>query len=340
MKTRIGLVAAALSLTCAVYGQSLVTAEYFFDTDPGVGNGTALAVTAADTVQFTGTVSASGLSSGFHILYIRARNTTGVWSLSERRPVFIQTPVNTGTLVAAEYYFDTDPGVGNGTALSVTTADTVLFSGTVSGSGLASGFHILYIRARGADGRWSLVERRPVHVLPPAVNNPSLLAAEYFVDTDPGYGMGSAISLTAGDTIDFTGPLPVANTDTGQHFLFVRVMNANGVWSLNEPRAFAISNSIGLPELADAGRPALFQNRPNPFAETTVIEYYLDVPGPVEIRIEDLLGRTVQAFHAALLPGGRHQFVPDRSLLQAGCYVYRMVAGDYSDARIMQVTGR
>jgi hypothetical protein len=88
-------------------GQTIAVSEYFFDTDPGAGNGFPLAIsTPADTVTFSSAISTSGLTAGRHYLYIRTQTSDGRWSHYEPREFFIQVPI-----AEAEYFFDIDPGV-------------------------------------------------------------------------------------------------------------------------------------------------------------------------------------------------------------------------------------
>ncbi len=92
--------------TCVGFAQNIINAEYFFDTDPGVGNGTALSVgTPSDSVDFNATVSTTGLSRGYHLLYVRTKSNTGKWSLHQARRIYI----NELKITAAEYFYDTDP---------------------------------------------------------------------------------------------------------------------------------------------------------------------------------------------------------------------------------------
>src|SRR5882724_8766395 len=94
--------------------QQLSAAEYFFDTDPGVGNGTALTVITGDSILFSGNIATVGLPVGFHFLYVRSKDVNNIWSLSERRLFYIAPVTTSATLVGSEYFFDTDPGIGNG----------------------------------------------------------------------------------------------------------------------------------------------------------------------------------------------------------------------------------
>src|SRR5437773_2253421 len=130
-------IAFVLLICCKVSSQQLVAAEYFYDSDPGVGNGTALTVSTGDSILFSGTISSAGLPAGFHFLYVRAKNTNGSWSIAERRMLYIRTAAaGAPALASAEYFYDSDPGVGNGISLSVTPGDSMLFSGSLSSTGL------------------------------------------------------------------------------------------------------------------------------------------------------------------------------------------------------------
>ncbi len=62
--------------------QNITAAEYFIDTDPGVGQGTALTINnvGADiTDSFTVNIGAQPI--GFHRMYVRVQDANSVWSL-------------------------------------------------------------------------------------------------------------------------------------------------------------------------------------------------------------------------------------------------------------------
>jgi hypothetical protein len=216
--------------------QNINEAEYFFDTDPGVGNGFPLTVgTAADSVSFTGSINTTGLATGQHFLFIRTRNTNGIWSLYEHQSFYIKN-----SIVKAEYFFDTDPGVGNGTNIPVTaTLDSLTFTSTISTTGLTPGLHFLFVRTKDEKGVWSHYQHSQFFV------KQSITKAEYFFDTDPGVGNGTSIPVTAAlDSITFTNSINTTGLSEGSHFLFVRTRDNNGIWSLYQPREFYIKIQI------------------------------------------------------------------------------------------------
>ncbi|HSN59423.1 MAG TPA: hypothetical protein VLR49_00705, partial [Ferruginibacter sp.] len=60
-------------------------AEYFFNTDPGFGNGITIPITPApnlNDINFNANIS--GLSQGLNSLFIRSRDANGIWSITNR----------------------------------------------------------------------------------------------------------------------------------------------------------------------------------------------------------------------------------------------------------------
>jgi hypothetical protein len=217
------------------HSQNITAAEYFIDLDPGPGNGTAITpITPGDVVNFSTTVSTAALPDGFHFLAIRVRDANGVWSLFERRGFYISgTVIETDNITAAEYFFDADPGPGNGTALSIGTPGSVVNFTPVIPQSLSAGFHYLAIRTKDAGGKWSLFERRSFYVSGTVSPMPIITAAEYFLDTDPGRGNGTALTITTpGDIVTQTFNISLSRTiSLGQHFLGIYVRDQDNNWS-------------------------------------------------------------------------------------------------------------
>ncbi len=79
----------------------------------------------------------------------------------------------------------------------------------------------------------------------------------------------------------------------------------------------------------------LTQNYPNPFNPTTVITYQLPVASHVQLAVYDVLGREVRVLVDGLMQAGTHQAAFIGSGLPSGTYVYRLRAGNWSQARMM-----
>ena len=245
-----------------LFAQNLTSGEYFFDTEPG--NGKAQTFSFVSDAQVAGSIELdiSTLSPGFHFLYTRVKNSTGVWSHYEGRSFYILENSTYTTfdpqpnLVQGEWFLDTDPGNGKATAFSFASTSEVSKSLDIDLTNLSEGFHQLFIRVKAENGRWSHHEGRMFYVIEPSKytmseDQPMLSAAEYFMDKDPGVGKGKPISLLPADSISMLADLDVSNLTEGPHTLSVRVRNSKGVWSLYEQRSFFIIESTPVLPIAN-----------------------------------------------------------------------------------------
>jgi hypothetical protein len=182
----------------------------------------------------------SSLSIGPHLLQTRFQDSDGIWSywdLSTQRPVWFEV---TGDqhLTGAEYFIDTDPGPGMGVPILLPAdglwdeRDEDIDVEGIDTSSLSVGSHILFIRARDADGNWGKIRLAPFEVAPPLV----IQAAEWVTDpnTPPGGGNpmmaadGSFDSATEELTSD---PIGFSDLPHCQHHIYVRVQDNLTRWS-------------------------------------------------------------------------------------------------------------
>lgn len=165
MKKYIYSFIALLAISLCSAQTSISQAEYFWDTDPGVGNGTAVLATDGNFNSAFEQLTKTGIPSpgtGLHKFCIRIKDNTGVWG-----PVFTNiVQVNTATTTAimsilqAEYFWDADPGEGNGTTVLAADGNfnSALENLTISGVNLPSvGLHKFNIRIKDNQGVWGPV---------------------------------------------------------------------------------------------------------------------------------------------------------------------------------------
>lgn len=223
----------------AIFGSPLLDieqVEYFFDTDPGFGNGIGVSVSADSLLDLTFTADLTGLSDGFHTLFLRARDENNRWSLGHTKPFLKERFIFSDPLVnvqQVEYFFDTDPGFGNGTQVSF-TADSLIDLDIVADlSSVSNGFHILFVRAYDESDNWTLSYSKPFVKENAIFGEPlhDVQQVEYFIDTDPGFGNGTQVPVSADSLIDLNVVADVSSVPNGIHILFVRARGSNGVWS-------------------------------------------------------------------------------------------------------------
>ena len=77
----------------------------------------------------------------------------------------------------------------------------------------------------------------------------------------------------------------------------------------------------------------LAQNYPNPFNPSTTIQYELPQSSVVNLSVYDVLGREVSVLVKERRDAGIHEAQFDASGLASGVYLYRLTAGDFTQAR-------
>ncbi|MFN5372120.1 MAG: PKD domain-containing protein, partial [Bacteroidia bacterium] len=242
MKNVVFIIFALCCFCQNIEAQNIVAAEYFVNTDPGVGNGTAIPVTPAATVDQQFQVLAA-FPAGINRLYVRVKSDAGLWS--NTRTHFFQSMefVETASsIVAAEYFIDSDPGPGNATAVSVTPGAQLSVNLNIPIT-IGEGIHRLYVRTKDQAGLWSN-SRCQYFYVHPELPAEQITAAEYFVDTDPGVGNGTSIPVNQAASVNevfvFNNPF-----DQGTHTLSVRVKSASGIWSTILSKSYTACSVYG-----------------------------------------------------------------------------------------------
>lgn len=140
---------------------NVITGEYFIDDDPEFNQGIAFTITPQSTnitqdilVQLT-----SNLSIGFHKLYFRLKDQAGKWSHTLRYNIEVIESISTINIVAAEFFFNTDPIFGNATSIIV-VADNPNSDGTWTFNipypvGPYNFTDKLFLRTKDQTGNWS-----------------------------------------------------------------------------------------------------------------------------------------------------------------------------------------
>lgn len=228
----------------AARAQTLVQAEYFFDQDPGPGNGQPLAVNAGPSVEINSEIPTTGLNPGPHALFVRFKDSGGRWSLMEGRLVFIdqEQSVTAPGLTQAEYFFDTDPGQGKGKNLPLTAGGVVDLATSLPIDNLSPGVHTLFVRFKDSEGRWSLMEGRLFFIQDLAGTMPQLTRIEYFFnDANPERGKATPLAFTPAGIVDLEEKIDLTGLAQGAHRLNLRAQDQLGNWSTLEVQEFTVA---------------------------------------------------------------------------------------------------
>jgi len=243
-------------LSSVVPATKITRTEYFFDADPGEGNGTSITITQGATINQNTVVPITSLTPGFHNLNFRSHDDKGIWSHFATRTFYIVPPINSNsstTISKAEYFFDNDPGIGNGVNIAVTPAGSINQNTVIPITSLSAGFHYLSIRVKDEKGKWSHSASRVFYILATPQTSASLKKAEYFFDTDPGAGKATPLPVTSAATQDNNFALDITSLSPGFHNLNIRYRDNRNQWSHFQTRTFYIvpTSSLGAAKLTE-----------------------------------------------------------------------------------------
>lgn len=210
-------------------GAQVIAAEYFVDDDPGAGHGTPITVGGSAGMTFA--VPTARLSTGLHSLTVRFRDDAGNWAGTLSRQFLV-----TRNSLTIEWFYDADPGVGNGNTVEAGDDDGICFIPT---DGLDAGVHTLSVRCRDRAGNWSTTVTRALYV----VERGDIAAVEYFVDSDPGEGNATAVTLLSDGSATFA--VPTEALAVGVHTLTVRTLDGSGSWVPVFETPFSVTPGTG-----------------------------------------------------------------------------------------------
>ena len=147
------------------------------------------------------------------------------------------------TIVQGEFFIDTDLGFGKNTLVNFTPSADGTFQLSVPVNAYPPGSHKLYFRTKDSNGNWSFTSGRTIEVLLSEAKT-SIENGEYFIDTDPGFGMAAAVTITSPDSIllqNFTAV--TTGLSEGFHKLYGRFEDNRGRWGLTWRRNIEVYKS-------------------------------------------------------------------------------------------------
>jgi hypothetical protein len=122
-------------------------------------------------------------------------------------------------------------------------------------------------------------------------------------------------------------------TEVGKYYYRLRQVDNDGLISYSSPVSITIS-VLGV----DEQLPLTFnleQNYPNPFNPATTIKYSLPVRSYVIIKVYSILGNEIATLVNGYEDEGFKSLKFDGSILSSGIYIYKIVAGNYSEVKRM-----
>ncbi len=307
------------------HAQQLEGYEYFFNNDPGVGNGMYVAITPTDNYEASINIPTASVGVGYHRLCIRFKDSEDAWSTVQARP-FINLGGNAvnQSISAVEVFFDDDPGLGQGTVVPVTATANLNTTVNIIPPADMTGLHQICVRTKNAAGLWSTVQSKNIINLDGNSSTQTITEMEVFFDEEPGVGEGIIVPITPTANLDATINVMPPSDITGVHQTYVRVKNGAGLWSTYQVDTTNIVVSVS--EIDMIGNIGIY-TYPNPASEQLMLDFDNDFKGKVQMKMLDISGKTVLT-ESFTKPSDKLLHTIDLSAVATGQYFITLSADD------------
>ena len=234
------------SASTSIRSDNIISAEYYWDTDPGQGSGYAMVAFDGSFNQAFEAISKNPVTLpavGNHTLNVRAKDISGNWGAVYTTVVRVDsasTSIRADDIIAGEYYWDTDPGQGSANPMVAFDGSFNQAFEAISKNPVllpAIGNHTLNVRAKDVAGNWGVVYTTVVRVdsASTSIRADNIIAGEYYWDTDPGQGSANPMIAFDGSfnqAFEAIAKNPVLLPAIGNHTLNVRAKDVAGNWGV------------------------------------------------------------------------------------------------------------
>lgn len=222
-----------------VFSQKIVKAEYFLDSDMGIGKNTPIPIPSADQkndVMLTINANLTTVAPGTHFLYLRVQDENKRWSIATQQLIRVITVPSVINIKKAEYFIDILPDNGVGTNIDISTPSAdLLITQNIDLKDALPGLHILYIRVKDNSSQWSILSSQLFYV----VSSKEIVKVKsfeyYFKGTSGNTGTYTFNNFTPGFSVELKDADFLANVSEleydKQYTLYIRALNDNGKYS-------------------------------------------------------------------------------------------------------------
>ena len=199
-----------------------------------------------------------------------------------------------------------------------------------SGRGWIVGKYGIVLRSTNSGNLWTIIDTLPVN----------WLNSVYFYDTLNGYTAGSYGGLFKTEDAGYHWTkMPTGVTNTFKKSFF---FNKNEGWlvgtygllmkTVNGGGGSGVPTGVEEDMIPLPDDIVLYQNHPNPFNPSTMLNFEVRRAGVYKLAVFDMLGREVAELLNRYLPAGQHFATFSGEGLPSGVYIYRLSGGTASRA--------
>ncbi len=221
----------------------LTAAEFFFDTDPGQGSGTAITLQGNlnDAMRTAIQSAAQSLATGKHSINVRMKDSLGHWGPLFKTTLSVESPATARSInvTLARVYWDANVGgavnmiMVNG---NITNAINSFITSPALSTFPSAGSHTINVQVMDATGQWSPAFTTALKVESPFAAPRAISASLARVYWDANVGGAVNMIILNGNVSNainsfITSPSLSTFPSAGSHLLHVQVLDATGQWS-------------------------------------------------------------------------------------------------------------
>jgi hypothetical protein len=222
---------------------SLVAGEYFFNAEPGAGEGNILAMDASDAIDLELTANTAGLTQGRHYLHFRVGNGS-VWS-HYRQMSFLVNSSESIPINGAEFFINEDPGQGAATASAIEADNEIDLTLDLAPESMEQGRQYLHFRVRNSH-LWSHYTQIPFTTTRSEESIAPLASLQFFINEsdDEVHNWTTELLSESADTLDGDFEFSANGLPTGVNELYLKITDSNHYMSHYVPIEFVVCESI------------------------------------------------------------------------------------------------
>ena len=232
--------------------------------------------------------------------------------------------LNAQTIVSYRYWFDNN--FANATTVSVTAAQNINLSASLSTNTLGNGYHTITTQFTDANGAYSS----------PITN--SFVKTGFNIDAydywwDSNYANHTVVNVNAAQNINLSTAIVPSGLDTGIHYFAIRFKDLQGNWSVPIQDTVDITVVAGIQELTSVNNVAL---SPNPTHASSVLRFEGAGDEVLTMSMTDATGNEVS--HQQLQNGyAVQQYEIKTTELAAGLYFVKLTSSKGQSTRKLVV---
>ena len=231
------------------------TYSFFVDSISTVNEQLLSFVAASTNTTAANAISLTGVSSGVHQLYAKVTTTGGLPSITNIGSFFMEgdnlypnVPASATQINRYEFFIDSVTNTNIQSLAFPAASQNTSPGASIDLLGVLPGIHNLYARIYDVNnvpsitnvGQFAMDQNfRYADVAAPA---PPLQNMEYYIDTDPGYGLATPISISVTNTTEVLTNISInipATLTGGTHFFHIR--SRQNPWSIDNALPFVVS---------------------------------------------------------------------------------------------------